>query len=981
MPKKYIRYFNRGLVIGFEVLGGAAVLLFAGWLLLIIRLSQGPMQVNFLTDNIEQALARQQPGFKYDVGATLLTWGGAAQPFIFDMNNVQIVRDDGTPVLSVEKVGIQLSKRYLVFGRLVPRVIRIYSPALRVIRGEEGQFVLNMSDLAVNSGDPEQAEFMKTLLLQMKGRDVGDFLGGLEQVTITDAALFYEDKILGVSWKSRNSDIKLTRRTGGLLVDAIANVEMDQQNQAYIRGSFYYSWQTYKPNGVIQFASFNPSLLAQQSEELKNFSGIDLSLKGSVSFEMDRDFKPGHGRFVLGADDGRVTAPGVFSKPVSVTKFYMQGQFDASSKEMILEQFRADLGGPKLDMAVNIKKQADGRLIQGKAVLRDMPMDRLKLYWPEKLAVDARAWVTGHLPAGTASKATLDMEMLAAGGDFNALTLQKLGGEITFHGIRVDYFPPLMPVTRVSGKAVYDQKSFNLDLTSGALGDMQVTRSKIAITDLDIQDHDTHAKIDIAVSLNGPLRTALQVLDENPLQYAQKLGIQTANVSGSTAVDVGFKFPLYDQLALPEVQVTAEAQLKDVLLKNILPELSLTEGPMALALANGTLTIAADQSPTLLFKGDITPTAFSLPMVNHKKLPGVPGTLDLLVHFKDGKPARITDFALATGGSLLKGDLVFGADGQSLKNVSFTQARLGETDIALEAEHKGRDGYVLTITGRQFDASALLGDKEAALAAPVTPLTISMAVERLKTGQDKYIEKMKMFMRRNNWARIEQLEVDGVSGAKPLHLRYRPVAGGHTLLFEADNAGAALRALGIASSVRGGKLVVNAKPDAKGGPRDVRGLATLTDFSLVGVPVLGMLLNSISLTGIVELLNGEGIAFKKMRAEFLWVDKGPPDSTKNTRTLIIKDGETSGASLGLTFQGMIDKWANRLDMNGTIIPASDLNKLVGIIPLVGNILTGGGKGVFAATYTIKGPTDNPTVTVNPLAVLAPGIFRKLFFEK
>ena len=48
-------------------------------------------------------------------------------------------------------------------------------------------------------------------------------------------------------------------------------------------------------------------------------------------------------------------------------------------------------------------------------------------------------------------------------------------------------------------------------------------------------------------------------------------------------------------------------------------------------------------------------------------------------------------------------------------------------------------------------------------------------------------------------------------------------------------------------------------------------------------------------------------------------------------------------------------------------------------PLLGKILTGGeGEGMFAALYRVEGPMDDTRVSVNPLAVLAPGILRQLF---
>ena len=63
-----------------------------------------------------------------------------------------------------------------------------------------------------------------------------------------------------------------------------------------------------------------------------------------------------------------------------------------------------------------------------------------------------------------------------------------------------------------------------------------------------------------------------------------------------------------------------------------------------------------------------------------------------------------------------------------------------------------------------------------------------------------------------------------------------------------------------------------------------------------------------------------------------------------------------------------------------MVPAYVINSLLGRIPVLGKIFTGGekGSGVFAATYKMAGPIEDPKVSVNPLSVLAPGLLRKLF---
>ena len=44
--------------------------------------------------------------------------------------------------------------------------------------------------------------------------------------------------------------------------------------------------------------------------------------------------------------------------------------------------------------------------------------------------------------------------------------------------------------------------------------------------------------------------------------------------------------------------------------------------------------------------------------------------------------------------------------------------------------------------------------------------------------------------------------------------------------------------------------------------------------------------------------------------------------------------------------------------------------MLNAIPIIGMVLTAGGEGIIAATYTITGPKDKPEVMVNPLSVLA-----------
>lgn len=1044
-------------MIGLEIVGFFGVLAFIAWLVLLWRLSQGPLSVDFLAEKIEQHLNAQQSSFAIDIGTADLIWGDRYEPFEIEIRNVSIARMDKTPVAAIRRVGLQVSKRNLAFGRFVPRTIKVYSPALRVIRGADGRFNLNVADgeqPSIGNSEqpivevPEQSQgaLIAGLLEQLQEHRASNLFGGLNQIRVDDALVLYDDKVLGVSWRASKADLVFARGRQALVSDAMIEVDMGENRKSFARLSVIYNWNTRLTEATAYFSDFSPARAAQGSALLEKVSGINLPLKGKVSLKLDPDFKMVSSAFILGSDPGTLDAFGLYPEPLQVRGLYLTGQYDAIAGTGEILQCKLKLDGPDIDAKAKLTRAAAGGvMIDATATLEKMPMDELHRYWPESLAPDAHHWVTKHLSRGTADKADIDLRLHLPGGDAKP-RVESLGGKIDFHGIDVDYFPPLMKVTGAVGQARYDHTSFNLDISGGALGDMQVKKSKISITDLDKITAETHAHIDISVLLSGSLKTALQVLDSAPLHYPSKMGLKADQVSGTAEVDVNFKFPLYKELTISEVKVAAKADISDVSLPDVAAGYALTGGPLQLALGDGNLAIkgkgrfggapidldwkknftgkqsqsvlkarlpldaamlltfgvpadfapvgaaiadvayaaGSDGTARLELESDIADLGFAVPVASFVKEKGQAGKLGLSLKLRNNTVEKIENLSLMTGSTVAKGDISF--SGGNLQTARFDDLRLGATRVSLGLENKGAQGYALKVSGAQYDASTFFPEKapvnsNTEAAKEVTPLKLNMNVDRLITGKDRSLDKVSMFLHRNQWQRIEQLEIDATVGGKPLHVRYKPSGGGKALTFEAGNAGAALSALGFTQSVRGGKLSIVAQPFLKSGVRDMAGTAILTNFMMKDAPALARLLNAMSLSGINQLMTSKGIDFKKARVKFTWLDRGPPTHPNNNMRLIkLSDGQTSGASLGLTFEGNIDNWNNLYDLNGTIIPVSDISKIISAIPLVGDVLTAGGEGLIAATYTIKGDKDNPNVSVNPLAALAPGILRKLFFE-
>jgi hypothetical protein len=70
-------------------------------------------------------------------------------------------------------------------------------------------------------------------------------------------------------------------------------------------------------------------------------------------------------------------------------------------------------------------------------------------------------------------------------------------------------------------------------------------------------------------------------------------------------------------------------------------------------------------------------------------------------------------------------------------------------------------------------------------------------------------------------------------------------------------------------------------------------------------------------------------------------------------------------------EGTYSTRSQTLNMRGVISP-------VYIINGIGSLLTRPGEGVFGFNYDLTGSVDDPQVSVNPLSILTPGMFREIF---
>lgn len=303
----------------------------------------------------------------------------------------------------------------------------------------------------------------------------------------------------------------------------------------------------------------------------------------------------------------------------------------------------------------------------------------------------------------------------------------------------------------------------------------------------------------------------------------------------------------------------------------------------------------------------------------------------------------------------------------------------GRSDARVTATRASDGGLDVAVRGALFDAAPFMGGGEdapgearSANASPPAATRASVIVDRLKLRGDATLSEARVQAATARGA-LAMLTAEGRTPngrAFSLGLGPRPSDPQGHIRLRSDDAGFAVAALTGANNIIGGTAEADGEWRA-GPPSQARFDVRLRDFSVVRLPAMARLLSSAgSLTGLVEMLNGDGISFAALDARMAYA---------NDR-VTFTEGRMAGPSMGLTGSGAYNIAGDDLDIDGVVAPSPLLNlSMLGEVPLIGDLLVSRrGEGVFGMTYTINGPAGQPRVGVNPVSALTPGILRRIF---
>jgi len=487
-----------------------------------------------------------------------------------------------------------------------------------------------------------------------------------------------------------------------------------------------------------------------------------------------------------------------------------------------------------------------------------------------------------------------------------------------------------------------------------------------ALNDLDWQVDLAYSDLSIAKPFEGQLVTAATgTISARP----ERAVIQaTARLNGVPA-EISLNEPLRDT---GKRSLTARLHLDNASRDKLFPGLSsLVSGPFVVeleALGEGRQKVDIDLGGTVL----------SLPWVGWTKGAGVPARARFVLASKGGV-SRLSDFRLDGEGFGAAGDLT--VDGDGLAAAQFSRFALNRGDDVRASVQRRRGGYTVSVNGASFDARPVIrrfGDLTGAAAPDGAPaaaddISIEARVDEVGGFHGEVLKDVKLAYS------AAGTTVGGIRASAVTRTGARvtvvdaTAGGGRKIEAQAGDAGAVLRFLDTYAHLYGGTAALSLSGRV-GGP--LTGQIDLRSFAIVNEARLESIVSKAPPGGdrsLNQAVRGDlDVSQAKFERGFARIEKGKG-------YLSLTDGVVRGPDIGSTFQGTLFDGNGNMAITGTFMPAYGLNRIFGEIPLLGQILGNGrDRGLIGITFRLAGKTSEPKLEVNPLSVVAPGIFRSIF---
>ena len=664
-----------------------------------------------------------------------------------------------------------------------------------------------------------------------------------------------------------------------------------------------------------------------------------------------------------------------------------------------------------------------------------------KQFWPFFIGMGARRWAHQNVKGGWVENLRFNMDAphgivgrLRTGEKF---TEDQFSIEAKFRNVSFNSFGAMPLIENGDGRLTLKGMRFDVALEKAEAIEGLSGRARLGESTFSIEDFaELPAQAKAQVSLNGPANILGEISNRKPLLVMDRIDVAASQFSGSAHADIVAEFPIKRGLSEAEVAWNALVDMTDGASSRKISGRILTNAELVIeanaevARISGTARIdgvpsnfsvveptsknskylrkrnlSARLDPALqkkvgldlspIIKGpiglkieqqegkkekqflDLTDAEINLPWVGWRKGAKIPAQAHYSL--KTSKGVNVFEaFEISGEGFRAKGELAFDKEGivsATLRNVALNRG----DDFSLKIKRE-KSVFHIQAEGESYDArgimNKLLREGDFAESQGATSVKVNAKVKTLLGFQNLQVSNATALYETDK-GRLKSLDV---SGTTPENKTMYARAGnnGQRTGFEirAEDAGHALGFADIYSKMRGGELLTAL---TKVGDGPFSGLVKVKNFEVIDEPRLAKLVSTTkqnlsndrdgSAPENIRNIQERRVRFGLARARIV----------KGDGFLTASDGRIANNQIGLSFEGTVYDQTNRMNISGTFMPAFAINRAVSAIPIIGQLLGNArDSALIGITYRLKGPMSQPTLDLNPISLVTPGIFNRIF---
>ena len=720
--------------------------------------------------------------------------------------------------------------------------------------------------------------------------------------------------------------------------------------------------------------------------------------------------------------------------------FQLSGTFDPESKTVRFAQMAVrTLGGDAYGQGTMRFAGGTPEMMFGMRI-PSMKIADAKQLWPAMIASTARKWVLDHVYGGTLTDSKIDVTFKA--GFFDALppgklrdpvTPDQVSGDFNVQNARFDLIGDLPPLRDASGLVEVRGSDTVISISKGTAyledgSNADVSNGTLSIPFVQGKPIVGVLSIDVA----GQAKTIASLADREPINALEKAPVAADDLSGSAVAHVNATFPLRKTLDAPptvwkaavdftgltiakefdgqklsaadgrlEVDQQAATFTAKGKLNGIPAEISLKEPIGSSGVkrdlsaklkldddARATLMPGLDDmlkgiasvevtgsSGAQVIKADLKNATLNLPWAGWSKGKGVPATATFKLS-KNGGSTSIDDFKLEGDTFRFVGNFDL-ADGK-LSKANLSSVRLNRGDNAAVSIQRAKGGYDISVKADSLDLRSLLKKvlnsfESTAKSAGSDTIRVTATIGSATGFGSETLQNVKASYVGRGANVISFTANATTNGGGAVKVENRNEDGRKTVVISTGDGGSLLRFFDYYDKMSGGQISVSLSSSGDG---PLGGEIDARNFTIVGEPRLK------SLVGTPVTPDGQSVAKaakNKIDVSRVKFQRGYSVIQKGSGYLKLAKGILRSDQIGLSYEGTLYDQDGRINMTGTFLPAFGLNRLFGDIPIIGDILGNGrDNGLIGITFKLSGPAKSPKLSINPLSLVAPGIFRQIF---